>query len=56
MCNLAVSGTEVTDERNKKVSARLRVYLRLESTNHQKIGEIIEALQIHKSLTQTASL
>ena len=34
--------------RNKKVSARLHVYLRVESTNHQKIGEIIKALQICK--------
>ena len=40
----------------KKVSARLHVYLRLESMNHQKIGEIIKALQICKQSTQTASL
>ena len=42
--------------RNKKVSTRLHVYLRLESMNHQKIGEIIKALQICKQSTQTASL
>ena len=41
--------------RNKKVSTRLHVYLRLESTNHQKIGEIFKALQICKSSTQTTS-
>ena len=32
--------------RNKKVSERLHLYLRLESTNHKEIGEIIKALQI----------
>ena len=42
--------------RNKKVSARLQVYFRVESTNHQKIGEIIKALQICKQSTQTAFL
>ena len=40
----------------KNLSACLHAYLRLESTNHQKIGEIIKALQICKRLTQTASL
>ena len=42
--------------RNKKVSARLHVYLRLDSRNHQRIGDSIEALQICKQSTQTASL
>ena len=40
----------------KNLSARLHAYLRLESTNHQKIGELIKALQICKRLMQTASL
>ena len=30
--------------RNEKIPLHLHVYLRLESTNHQKIGDIIEAL------------
>ena len=40
----------------KNLPACLHVWLRLESTNHQKIGEIIKALQICKRSTQTASL
>ena len=40
----------------KNLSVFLHPYLRLESTNHQKIGETIKALQICKRLTQTASL
>ena len=40
----------------KNLSAHLHKYLRLESTNHQKIGDIIKALQICKRLSQTASL
>ena len=39
----------------KNLSVCLHAYLRLESTNQQKIGEIIKALQICKRLTQTAS-
>ena len=42
--------------RKKNLPARLHVYLRLESTNHKKIGEIIKALQICKRSTQTTSL
>ena len=40
----------------KNLPARLHAYLRLESINHQKIGEAIKALQICKRSTQTASL
>ena len=40
----------------KNLPARLHVYLRLESTNHKKIGEIILALQICKRSTQTGSV
>ena len=40
----------------KNLSVRLHAYLRLESTKHQKIGEINKALQICKRLTQTASV
>ena len=40
----------------KKLPARLHVYLRFESTNHKKIGKMIKALQICKQSTQTACL
>ena len=39
----------------KNLSVCLHAYLRLESTNYQKIGEKNKALQIFKRLTQTAS-
>ena len=50
------NSSENTILKNKKISARLHVYLRLESTNHQKIREITKARQICKQSTQTASL
>ena len=40
----------------KNLPVRFMAYLRLESTEHKKIGETIKALQICKRLTQTASL
>ena len=40
----------------KNLPVRLHVYLRLKSTNHQKIDDTIKALQICKRLTQTAFL
>ena len=40
----------------KNLPARLYAYLRVDSTDHQKIGEIIKALRICKQSTQTAFL
>ena len=42
--------------RNKKVPARLHLYLRLESTNHQEIGEITSPSNLQEIYANRISL